>query len=94
MVDGQRRFVDLSVTWPDGTTEAVEAETEDSDRALENVRKNLRLGYDTVAVLTPNRKTREAIATRIAREFDADDASRVQLRPMAFYDEAQRKGRP
>ena len=29
LVDGQRRFVDLAVTWPDGKTEAVEIETED-----------------------------------------------------------------
>ena len=91
VIDGQQRFVDLSVTWPDGRTEAVEIETDDSDRATGNVRKALIAGYDAITVLTPNRKIREAIAARIARQLGADDATRVKLRPMALYD-LQRKG--
>ena len=86
LVDGQRKFVDLSVIWPDGRTEAVEVETEYSPRALGNIEKNILLGFDVVSVLTPNSKVREAIRTRMVKEVDHVDQRRVCFPTISFYD--------
>ncbi len=85
LVDGQQRFVDLAVTWPDGTTEAVEIETENSSRAIRNIQKNLSFGFDTITILTPNRKVRDAIKSR-CREIQTEDIDRIRFSSMSFYD--------
>jgi hypothetical protein len=86
LVNGQRRFVDLAVTWPDGRTEAVEIETADTHRALENIQKNISIGFNAISVLTPNRKVREAIKKRMIKEIDHVDHSRVCFPAISFYD--------
>lgn len=86
LVNGQRKFVDLSVTWPDGRTEAVEIETADTPRALENIQKNISIGFNAIFVLTPNRKVREAIKKRMITEIDQVDHSRVCFPAISFYD--------
>ena len=86
LVNGQRRFVDLAVTWPDGRTEAVEIETEDSSRALGNIRKNILIGFEAISILTPNRKAREVIKKRMIKEIDHVDHSRVCFPAISFYD--------
>jgi hypothetical protein len=86
LVNGQRRFVDLAVTWPDGRTEAVEIETEDSSRALGNIRKNILIGFEAISILTPNRKAREVIKKRMIKEIDHVDHSRVCFPAVSFYD--------
>jgi len=86
LVNGQRKFVDLAVTWPDGRTEAVEIETEDTLRALGNIQKNILIGFDAIFVLTPNRKVREAIKERMIKEIDCADHSRICFPAISFYD--------
>jgi len=86
LVNGQRRFVDLVVTWPDGKAEAVEIETEDTLRVLGNIQKNILIGFDAISVLTPNRKVREAIKKRMIKEIDHVDHSRICFPVISFYD--------
>jgi hypothetical protein len=86
LVNNQRRFVDLAVTWPDGRTEAVEIETADTQRALENIQKNILIGFNAIFVLTPNRKVREAIKKRMIKEIDHVDHSRICFPAISFYD--------
>ena len=76
----------MAVTWPDGRTEAVEIETEDTPRALGNIQKNIMAGFDTISVLTPNRKVREAIKKRMIEEIDHVDHSRICFPAISFYD--------
>ena len=78
--------MDLAVTWPDGRTEAVEIETEDSSRALGNIRKNILVGFEAISILTPNRKAREVIKKRMIKEIDHVDHSRVCFPAISFYD--------
>jgi hypothetical protein len=86
LVNGQRRFVDLAVTWPDGRTEAVEIETADTHRALENIQKNISIGFNAISVLTPNHKARDAIKKRMIKEIDHADHSRICFPAISFYD--------
>ena len=83
--NGQQIFVDLAVTWPDGKTEALEVETQDTERALENIKKNLALGFKVISVLTPNQKVRNAIKRRIVGELTPGDFSQIKFPPMSFY---------
>lgn len=85
-VNGQQKFVDMAVTWLDGKTEAVEIETEDTPRALENIRKNILLGFDVISVLTPNSKTREAIKEHMVNEIEKGYHSQICFPPISFYD--------
>jgi hypothetical protein len=85
-VNGQRKFVDLAVIWPDGRTEAVEIETADTHRALENIQKNISIGFNAISVLTPNRKVREAIKKRMIKEIDHVGHSRICFPAISFYD--------
>jgi hypothetical protein len=85
-LNGQQIFVDLAVTWPDGRSEAVEMETQDSERAIENIKKNLALGFAVISVLTPNRKVRDAIKRRANSELTTADLSRIKFPVMSFYD--------
>ncbi|TKJ38327.1 MAG: hypothetical protein CEE38_06100 [Planctomycetes bacterium B3_Pla] len=87
LVNGQRKFVDLAVTWPDGREEAVEIETDDSIRALENIRKNLDAGFGLISVLTPNRKVREVIRKRVNMEIDRSEHHRIRFPAISFYDQ-------
>jgi hypothetical protein len=86
-VNGQRKFVDLAVTWPDGREEAVEIETEDSIRALGNIRKNLDAGFGMISVLTPNRSVREAIKKRVNMEIDRSEHHRIRFPAISFYEQ-------
>ncbi len=84
--NGQQVFIDLAVTWPDGRTEALEVETEVSQRAIENIKKNLAIGFEVISILTPNRKTRDAIKKRMDGELSNGDLSRIKFPAMSFYD--------
>lgn len=87
IVDGQRAFVDLAVTWPDGETEALEVETVDGAQAIKNIKKNLILGFATISVLTPNRKVRDAIKKRAVSHLNPADLRKVQFPSMSFYEQ-------
>lgn len=86
MVDAQPVFVDLTITRPDGTTEAIEVETEDSPRAVANIKKDLSIGFPRISVVTPNRKVREAVRTRICRELAQYDQGRVCFPAICSFD--------
>ena len=85
VVNGIPRFVDMAVTWPDGKAEAVEVETEVNDRAVENIKKNLAIGFDLISVITPNRKVREAIRRRVCQELAPCDMARIRFPAMSTY---------
>lgn len=84
-LDGRTVFVDVAVRHPDGKTEAIEVETEDSEHVIENVRKNLALGFDIISVLTPNHKVRDAVKTRVLREIDATNIERIRFPSISLY---------
>jgi hypothetical protein len=84
--EGRCIYVDLAITWPDGRNEAAEIETEDSIRAIENIRKNLAMGFNMISVLTPNRKVREAIKKRVNREIDRLEHHRIRFPAISFYE--------
>ena len=86
LVNGQQRFVDLAVTWPDGKTEAIEVEIENTPRAMGNIQKNILIGFDAISVLTPNHKVRETIKKRMIKEINHVDHSRVCFPAISFYD--------
>ncbi len=85
-LNGQVIYVDLAVVWPDGKTEALEIETEDSPRALENVRKNLKLGFAIVSVLTPNKKVRKKVKNRLVGNLEKELHKRIRFVSISFYD--------
>ncbi|KKR96379.1 MAG: hypothetical protein UU48_C0032G0003 [Candidatus Uhrbacteria bacterium GW2011_GWF2_41_16] len=85
-LDGRTVFVDMAVRHPDGRTEAIEVETEDGEHVLENIRKNLALGFDIISVLTPNRKVRDAIKKRAIKAIDTNDIGRIHFPAISFYD--------
>jgi hypothetical protein len=85
-IDGQRFYVDLAITWTDGKTEALEVETQDSPRAVNNVKKNLAIGFDTISVLTPNRKVRDAVRNRVITEIETKYHERIQFPSISFYE--------
>lgn len=86
-VDGQNRYVDIVVTWPGGRKEAVEIETEYTERAIENIKKNLSVSFDHISVLTPNKKVREAIRTRAFSEINKNDFDKVKFPSLDRYDQ-------
>ena len=85
-MNGQHKFVDLAITWSDGRSEALEVETENSDRAIQNIQKNLLFGFGTVTILTPNSKVREAIKNKCIGEIEVTEMSRICFSSMSFYD--------
>ena len=85
-IDGRNRFVDLAVTWPDGSTEAVEVETGNIERAIENIKKNLSAYFDQISVLTPNKKIRESIKGKAHREINSLDLNRVKFPSLDRYE--------
>ena len=84
--DSALKFVDLAITWPDGKTEALEVETEDTQRALGNIQKNILIGFDVISVLTPNHKTKEAIKKQMLKEIEEVDHDRICFPAISFYD--------
>jgi len=84
--EGRCIYVDLAITWPDGRNEAAEIETEDSIRAIENIRKNLAIGFNMISVLTPNRKVREGIKKRVNREIERLEHHRIRFPAISFYE--------
>jgi hypothetical protein len=86
LVNGQPKFVDLAVIWPDGKSEAVEVETESTARAIQNIQKNLSFGFNAISVLTPNRKVRDTIKNQCFKEIETKDKGRIRFPPMSFYD--------
>ncbi len=86
-LDDQTVYVDLAVFTSDGTTEALEIETEDSPRALGNVQKNLVLGFTRVSVLTPNKKVRESVRKRIFSGIPLPEHDRIHFRSIGFYEQ-------
>jgi len=86
-VDGQNRYVDLAVTWPDGRTEAVEVETGYTERAIENIKKNLSVYSDRISVLTPNKKVRESIKDKAFSEISQIDLDRVEFPSLDRYEQ-------
>ena len=85
-VNGLQKFVDLAVTWPDGKKEAVEIETEDTPRALENVQKNMELGVDIITVLAPNVKIRQAIQNRVNPNIQTEHAHRLHFPSISLFE--------
>lgn len=85
-VDGQTRYVDLTALWPDGRTEALEVETEDRERAINNVKKNIAIGFDQITVLTPNRKVRESIQKQVETQIEEAQKSLIRFSAISFYD--------
>jgi hypothetical protein len=85
VVDGQNKFIDLAVIWPDRRIEAVEIETEFTQRAIENIRKNISAGFDIISVLTPNSKVRQAIENVVENEIGSPQRSIVKFPSIAFY---------
>ena len=83
----ERRYVDLAVVWPDGGTEAIEVETEDSARPIENIRKNIAAEMDIISVLTPNSKVRNAIEARVAVEIPDQYIHKIKFPKMSDYDQ-------
>jgi hypothetical protein len=81
------RYVDLAVVWPDGRTEAVEVETEDSARAIENIRKNIAAKTDIISVLTPNSKIRNAIEARVTVEIADEHKNKIKFPTVSYYDQ-------
>jgi hypothetical protein len=86
VVDAQPVFVDLTITRPDGTTEAIEVETEASPRAVANIKKDLSIGFQRISVVTPNRKVREAIRMRVSQELAECDRKRVRFPAICSFD--------
>lgn len=80
-----RRYIDLAVVWPDSRTEAVEVETEDSARAIENIRKNIAAGMDIISILTPNSKVRNAIEARSDIEIAEQYKHKLKFPTMSDY---------
>ena len=85
-VNSQSRFVDLAINWPDDRTEALEIETEFSPRAIENIRKNIEAGFQTVSVLTPNNKVRQAIMGNLPEDIKEQHMDKVQFLSISFFD--------
>jgi hypothetical protein len=77
----------ISVVWPDGRTEAVEVETEDSARAIENIRKNIAAKTDIISVLTPNSKIRNAIEARVTVEIADEHKNKIKFPTVSYYDQ-------
>lgn len=84
-VNNQVRFVDLAITWPDGKTEALEIETEYSNRAVENIQKNVEAGFEVISVLTPNNKVRQAIQAKLPENIKEEYADRLFFSSISFY---------
>lgn len=85
VIDGQRFYTDLAITCPNGLTEAAEVETEDSQRVTGNIQKNLRIGFSSVLVLTPNSKVRTTVKIRVKNEFDSALLEKIRFPRMCFY---------
>ena len=86
LIDGRQIFVDLAVIWPDGRTEAVEVETNDSNRAIDNIKKNIAAGFNVISVLTPNRKVRDALKKRMVKQIEGKYQSWIKFPSISFYD--------
>jgi len=85
-INGRNRFVDIAVTWPDGSTEAIEVETGNIERAIENIKKNLSTYFDRISVLTPNKKIRESIKNKARREINSPDLNRLKFPSLDRYE--------
>ncbi|MHC4728281.1 MAG: ATP-binding protein [Planctomycetota bacterium] len=86
VIDDRQIFVDLAVTWPDRRTEAIEVETADSNRAIENIRKNIAAGFSAISVLAPNRKVRDALKKRVAEQIETGYRGWIKFPSISFYD--------
>jgi len=85
-LEGRTVFVDVAVRHSDGSTEAIEVETEDGEHVIENITKNLILDFDVISVLTPNRKVRNAVIERVLREIDTTNISRICFPTISLYE--------